>query len=136
MSTLYENAVDADDVDDDSEFEGLDPEEPPSNGNQMNDGWDKDDDPVTWLFAKEGRLRLATEAARQVQEGDPIFHNKSKLSEMADVSRHSAHRYLDDLVALNIYEEHRGDGYDKYRANRDSQIVATMVDLCEQIKSR
>ena len=92
------------------------------------DEWEKDESPLVWLFTKSARVKLAAFAVEQALEDNPAFINKSALAREAGVSRHSATRYLDDMVDLGIFRT-RGYGYDRYCANPDSRVLKALVIL-------
>ncbi len=96
------------------------------------DDWDRDESPLVWLFSKSARVNLAAFAVEQALEDNPAYINKSALAREAGVSRHSASRYLEDLVDLGVFRT-RGYGYDRYCANPDSRVLQALVILQREL---
>jgi len=96
------------------------------------DDWNKEESPLVWLFSKSARVNLVAFAAKQALEDNPAYINKSALAREAGVSRHSASRYLEDLVDLGIFRT-RGYGYDRYCANPDSRVLQAVVILQREL---
>lgn len=87
--------------------------------------WDDLPMPAAWLLMIDGRAKLIEYAIEAVYNGTTYAQNKSELSENAGVSRHSVIRYIDDLVAFGIYEEH-GEKRSRYAPNEDSRVLAAL----------
>jgi hypothetical protein len=134
-NALFESAVPEEEASDDFDQGSFEPLPLPEEVSYNTLMWDNDEEPIEWLFASEGRLALATYAMAAVDAGDPIYLNKSETSDKAGVSRHSAHRHIDDLVTLGIFET-RGQGYNRYRPNADSRILKAMATVNEEIAAR
>lgn len=95
--------------------------------------WDKDEDPLVWLFSKSARANLCSFAVRQSMRDDDVpYINKSAVARESDVSRHSVQRYINDMVDLGIFDA-RGHGYNRYRANADSRLVQALAQLRVEI---
>lgn len=134
-NALFESAVPESEASDEVEQRDFEPLELPEEVSYDTSMWDADTEPVQWLFEAEGRLALATYAMATVEAGDPIYLNKSETARKAGVSRHSAHRHIDDLVTLGIFET-RGEAYNRYRPNGDSRILKAMATCNEEIAAR
>jgi hypothetical protein len=138
MSTLYDSAVPADD--DNDRFAPLDADNSTDDdttasvaAGAMTTDWSHEEAPLRWLFIKDGRGKLVIHAMSEVED-DPVFENKSALAKSADISRHSVHRHIDELVSLGLYEERGGEGtYDRYRPNEQSLVLQTLIKANEQI---
>ncbi|MDB9247503.1 hypothetical protein PN419_00580 [Halorubrum ezzemoulense] len=132
MSRAYENAVPADDGGDEGDFGPIDLADAYDSSAGK---WDHDESPLRWLFGKEGRAKLVEYAMRAAEEGDPIYLNKSDLGDEADVSRHSAHRHIDDLIALGIFTERAREGsVTRYRPNTDSRVLRALYTADTEIR--
>ena len=102
---------------------------------QTVDEWEDEEEPVQWLFEKEGRGKLASYAVKALSEDDAVYLNQSDLGREADVSRHSVHRHIQTLVDLNVYEVRDGK-IRRYRPNKDSRIVRAIATLNNEIASQ
>lgn len=124
MSRAYENAVPVEDSQEHEKIELPSPDDPSSTSGT---GWNHEQPPLLWLFNKEGRGKLVEYAIDAVESGDPVYLNKTDLGDEADVSRHSCHRHIDDLVRLNIYSERDKEGsVTRYRPNKDSRVLRAL----------
>lgn len=95
-------------------------------------GWDKDIIPAEWLLNKSGRASIVALAIEQIESEDPIYLNKSEIGERSGSSRYTAHRHMQDLVDIGIFEK-RGRNIDRYRANANSTVLAAIARLNEEI---
>lgn len=124
MSRAFDNTVP---VEDSEEYEEIKPLSSDDLFSSFNQGWVHEEPPLLWLFSKEGRGGLVEYAIDAVESGDPVYLNKSDLGDEADVSRHSCHRHLDDLVRLGIYSERDKEGsVTRYRPNKDSRVLRAL----------
>ena len=126
--TLFDDATPTDDLGTESPFEALDTEEIDLTDTPSE--WIDKPTPVRWMFEYDGRGKLIEYALKHIVTDDVIYHNKRNLGNNADTSRHSVHRYIDKLVEIGIYEQ-RTDGRTRYRANRDSTILAALAKANE-----
>jgi hypothetical protein len=124
VSRLYEDAVPTEDATPSESILGpINIEETPSGDPEQ--WWPNTVMPTAWLFKARGRAGLVEYALRAIHDGMMYAQNKSELSDNASVSRHSVIRYIDDLVALGIYEEH-GNKRSRYKPNEDSRVLAAI----------
>lgn len=132
MSNAYDSAVPADN-DDDSAFE---PVALADAYDHTDSSWKHESTPLRWLFASEGRAKLVEHAVEAATQDELVYHNKSSLGKEADVSRHSAHRHIDDLVELGIYRKRAREGsVTRYKPNRDSRVLRALYTANTEIES-
>lgn len=123
-TTLFEDATSIDEASNDGPFGSVDISEIDVDSDEKT--WVGNASPMRWLFGTSGRGKLVDYALEQVATDEIVFHNKRNLGEHADTSRHSVHRYIDDLVTLGIYEA-RTEGLTRYRANKSSTILSAIA---------
>ena len=124
VETLFTDASPTNDVGPENPFRSLDVEEVNFDGTPSE--WVEGSTPVRWMFEYDGRGKLIEYALKQVITNDIVYHNKQNLGNHAGTSRHSVHRYIDELVEIGIYEQ-RTEGRTRYRANCDSTILAALA---------
>ena len=133
---LFEGAIKVDDGADIPGFEPMDlPDEEEARAAVEEPYSDEHHTLLQWFSETQGRMRLVTFALKDLQSGDPIFRNKSELADAAGVSRHTPNRYMEELVALGIYDE-RAQGISRYRVNKDSNILRALAALEQQLRER
>lgn len=136
-ASLYENAVPEDSIDETNDaFQPLSIDDYQAKITDAIERWGEDTTPIAWLFRKEGRGKLVSFAVRALRGSeDEYYMNQSDLARESDVSRHSVHRHIDDLVALNIYEVKPGK-IERYRPNADSRILKAVAAANDAIASQ
>jgi hypothetical protein len=99
--------------------------------------WSDDETPLRWLFDRKSRAELVSYAVERAGDTDIPYLNKSELAEQTGVSRSVVHKYIDDLVALDIYETRGGDGtFVKYRPNAESTVVSRLCSVEKEMIER
>lgn len=134
MSQAYENAVPVEDSESYEEFKPLSLDD--ADSSTPNSEWNYDQPPLLWLFGTEGRGKIVNYAIDAVRGGDPIFLNKSGLGDEANVSRHSVHRHIDDLVELGIFTKRASEGsVTRYRPNKESRVLRALSTVDTEIRN-
>ena len=125
----YVPVSEVDEEEDASMFEPADASE--IEDTDLGDGPALDEQYLEWLFLKDSRVKLVSYALEAVQD-DPIYLNKSELGDLADTSRHSVHRHIDDLVDIGVYEQ-IGESAARYRPNPNSRVLKAIGLANEEI---
>jgi predicted transcriptional regulator len=105
-------------------------------GDEVRPPWSDDETPIHWLFATRSRAELVLYAVENADNTDIPYFNKSELADEVGISRDVVHKYIEDLVAVGIYETRGGHGtFVKYRPNTSSSVVAGLYEAGETMQS-